>query len=570
MKLGLMPGAGGTQRLPRAIGLEEALNMIVSGATLRARDLRTTQLFDDVVERAPLEAAIDLARCAASKPQPCKRLRDGLVEHPNPEGFLQFARNHVAKSAKNLPAPVACVDAVAAAVTMPFEEGLRAERALFVQLMASPQSRALRHAFFAQRTAARIEGIAATTPVRSVERVGVVGAGTMGTGIALAFLNADVPVVVVERTAEALAKGSDAIRSSIASAVTKGRVSRETAQRRGELLGTSLEYVALSGCDLVIEAAFESMDVKRDVFAALDQVAKPGAILATNTSTLDVDAIAAATSRPQDVLGMHFFSPAQVMKLVEIVRGARTSPDALAGAAAVARRIGKTTVVARVCDGFIGNRMVEHYLRQAMFLVDEGASPAQVDAALERFGMAMGPFRMSDLAGLDVGWQIRKRRSVDRPQVRHSRIADRLCEAGRFGQKTGGGWYRYEAGRRDALPDAEVDAIIARHRAENGSEPRGIGDEEIVDRCILALVNEGARVLDEGIAQRASDIDVVYVTGYGFPRWRGGPMFEADRRGLFNVVRRMRAFAALGADRDFWEPAPLLVRLAQEGRTFNG
>jgi 3-hydroxyacyl-CoA dehydrogenase len=571
VKLGLMPGAGGTQRLPRAIGLEGALNMIVSGTTLRARDLESTSLFDGVVDGPPLEAAIALARAASTRDLPCKRLREVTVQHPNAEAFLQFARNSVAASAKNLPAPLACVEALAASVTMPFDEGMRTERRLFMQLLGSPESRALRHVFFAERAAARIEGVADATPARTVDRVGIVGAGTMGSGIALAFLNADIPVVLVEAQAEALARGQATISAAIEAGVAKGKVAGEAAGRRLAMLETSLEFAALASCDLVVEAVFESMEVKREVFAKLDRLTKPGAMLATNTSTLDVDEIAAATRRPEDVLGMHFFSPAQVMRLVEVVRGRHTAPDALVGAMQVARRLGKTAVVARVCDGFIGNRMIEPYLRQAMFLVDEGASPAQVDAALERFGMAMGPFRMSDLAGLDIGWQIRKRRYVERPQVRYSRIADRLCEAGRFGQKTGAGWYRYAAGSREAGHDGAVDAIIAHYRTEIGMRARSIGEEEIVDRCILALVNEGARVLDEGIAQRASDIDVVYVTGYGFPRFRGGPMLHADQIGLFNVLRRMRALAtAPRGDREFWTPAPLLQRLADEGATFNG
>jgi 3-hydroxyacyl-CoA dehydrogenase len=335
-------------------------------------------------------------------------------------------------------------------------------------------------------------------------------------------------------------------------------------------LRPTLDYGDLRDADLVIEAVFEDMAVKLKVFATLDGVVKAGAILATNTSTLDVDRIAAGTRRPQDVVGMHFFSPANVMKLLEVVRGKATGADVLATVMRLARHIGKTAVVAGVCDGFIGNRMLEQYIRQAMFLVDEGATPAQIDGALEKFGMAMGPFRMSDLAGNDVGWRIRQRRYVEKPQVTYSRIGDRLCEQGRFGQKTGAGWYRYDAGRRDALPDPAVDAIIAAHRKAIGAAPRRIGADEIVDRCVLALVNEGARIVDEGIAQRASDVDVVYLTGYGFPRHRGGPMLHADMLGLYNVVRRLREFAAMpGADCDFWTPAPLLARLAAEGRTFN-
>jgi len=389
----------------------------------------------------------------------------------------------------------------------------------------------------------------------------------MGTGIALACLAAGFRVVLLEADHRALDKGVARVRADLDGAVARGKLSREEADRRAHALQSTLAYDDVATADLVVEAVVEDMTIKQQVFAALDRAAKPGAILATNTSTLDVDRIANATRRPQNVAGMHFFSPANVMRLVEIVRGAATSPDVLATLTSVTRRMGKIAVVARVCDGFIGNRMVEHYLRQAMFLVDEGASPAQVDGALERFGMAMGPFRMSDLAGLDVGWRIRQRRYVERPHVRYSRIADRLCEQGRFGQKTGRGWYRYESGRRDALPDPEVEALIAAYRADMGIAPRAIGEDEIVDRCILALVNEGARILEEGIAQRASDIDVVYLAGYGFPRFRGGPMYYADQRGLAEVEGRMKALA--GSDPAFWTPARLLSRLAAEKQTFN-
>jgi 3-hydroxyacyl-CoA dehydrogenase len=337
------------------------------------------------------------------------------------------------------------------------------------------------------------------------------------------------------------------------------------------LLAPTLRYDDLAQADLVIEAVFEEMDIKQQVFRELERVTKPSAILATNTSTLDVDQIADATTRPQDVVGMHFFSPANVMKLLEVVRGAKTGKDVLKTVMDVAKAIRKTAVVAGVCDGFIGNRMIEHYLRQAMFLLEEGASPPQVDRALEKFGMAMGPFRMSDLAGNDVGWRIRKRRYAEKPQMRYSRVADRLCEQGRFGQKTGAGWYRYETGRRDAIPDPAVGALIAAYRKEIGMTPRKITDDEIVDRLILALVNEGARILEEGIALRASDIDLVYLTGYGFPLYRGGPMFYADTLGLYNVVRRMKELAEIpNADADFWRPAPLLAKLAAEGSTFNG
>jgi 3-hydroxyacyl-CoA dehydrogenase len=571
VKLGLLPGAGGTQRLPRAVGVETALNMIVTGTSVTAATLKDTLLCDAVVEGNVLDAALTLARNVVADGRPRKRLRDVAIDYPNAEAFFQFARNAIAATSKQYPAPRKCIDAVAAAVAMPFDDGLRNERRLFLELMQTPESRALRHAFFAERAATRIAGVADTTPVRRIERVAIVGAGTMGGGIAMNFLSAGFPVALLEMNAGALERGVATIRANYENSARRGRITHDSIAQTMTLLKPTLAYDELRDADLVIEAVFEDMTIKEQVFATLADIAKPGAILATNTSTLDVNRIAAHTNRPQDVLGMHFFSPANVMKLLEVVRGAATGADVLATVMQLAKRIGKTAVVSGVCDGFIGNRMVEQYLRQALFLIDEGASPAQVDGALEQFGMAMGPFRMSDLAGNDVGWRIRQRRYIDKPHVAYSRIADRLCEHGRFGQKTGAGWYRYEPGRRDALADPAVDAIIAAHRAEIGATPRRIDAGEIVDRCILALVNEGARILDDGVAQRASDIDVIYVAGYGFPRYRGGPMFYADMLGLYNAMRRMRAFAALpGADTAFWTPAPLLVRLAAEGNTFNG
>jgi len=571
VKLGLLPGAGGTQRLPRAVGVETALNMIVTGTSVTAATLKDTLLVDAVVEGNVLDAALTFARTVVADGRPRKRLRDVAIDYPNADAFFQFARNAIAATSRHYPAPRKCIDAVAAAVAMPFDDGLRNERRLFLELMQTPESRALRHAFFAERAATRIAGVADATPVRRIERVAIVGAGTMGAGIAMNFLSAGFPVALLEMNAGALARGVATIRANYENAARRGRITQDSITQTMTLLAPTLAYDDLRDADLVIEAVFEDMTIKERVFATLADVAKPGAILATNTSTLDVDRIAAHTNRARDVLGMHFFSPANVMKLLEVVRGAATGADVLATVMQLAKRIGKTAVVSGVCDGFIGNRMVEQYLRQALFLIDEGASPAQVDGALEQFGMAMGPFRMSDLAGNDVGWRIRQRRYVDKPHVTYSRIADRLCELGRFGQKTGAGWYRYEPGRRDALADPAVDAIIAAHRTAIGATLRRIDAAEIVDRCILALVNEGARILDDGVAQRASDIDVVYVDGYGFPRYRGGPMLYADMLGLYNAMRRMRAFAALpGADTAFWTPAPLLVRLAAEGNTFNG
>jgi 3-hydroxyacyl-CoA dehydrogenase len=569
VKLGILPGAGGTQRLPRVVGVETALNMIVTGAPRSAEALKGTALFDAVLDGDVLQGALAFAHQVIAERRPLKRVRDIRIDFPDAEAFFQFARTSVAALAKNYPAPLKCVDAVAGAVSLPFDEGLRRERELFALLVESPESKALRHAFFAERAAAKIPGIAEGTQPRRVESVAVIGAGTMGGGIAMNFLNAGIPVTILETSQAALDKGLATVRKNYEGSLKKGRLTPEKLEQTLAKLTPTLDYAAVAGADLVIEAVFEDMAVKQAVFEKLDATVKPGAILATNTSTLDVDRIAAFTRRPQDVVGMHFFSPANVMKLLEVVRGAKTAPDVLLTAMQVAKRIGKTAVVSGVCDGFIGNRMVEQYLRQAFFLLEEGASPQEVDRALEQFGMAMGPFRMSDLAGNDIGWAIRKRRYVEKPQVVYSKIADRLCELGRFGQKTGLGWYRYVPGRRDALPDPEVDALIAAFRKERGIVPRKIAADEIVERCIYALVNEGARILEEGIALRASDIDLVYLTGYGFPMWRGGPMFYADTVGLYSVVRSMARFAAQpGGDAAFWQPARRLAELAASGKGF--
>jgi len=495
-------------------------------------------------------------------------LRHRTVQPPSP-GFFEAAR---AKAAKNphLPAPVRCVDAVEAAVTKPFDEGIRLERELFLQLIETPQSKGLRHAFFAERAAARIPDVPGDTPARPIAAVGIVGAGTMGGGIAMSFLDANIPVVLVETKQEALDRGLASIRRNYEGAVKRGKIDAAGVDKRMALLHSTLSYDALDEVELVIEAVFEEMGVKESVFRRLDAVAKPGAILATNTSTLDVDRIARFTKRPADVVGLHFFSPANIMRLLEVVRGAETAKDVMATVMQLARKIRKVAVVSGVTDGFIGNRMLERYQRQCYYLLEEGASPQQVDRALEKFGMAMGLFRVGDLAGNDISWAVRKRRYVENPDVPYSKIADRLCELGRFGQKTGAGWYRYEPGKRDPIPDPVVDAIIEGYRKEIAIKPRAIPDDEIVDRCVLALANEGARILEEKIAQRASDIDVVYLTGYGFPAFRGGPMFHADTLGLANVVKRMESFAKNPhGDPAFWKPAPLLATLAAEGKTFN-
>ncbi len=568
VKLGILPGAGGTQRLPRLIGVEAATNMIVSGAIVPSEQFKGTPLFDEFVDGDLQAGALAFAGKVVKEKRPLKRVRDLKIDYPNAEAFFQFSRNMVGAVAKNFPAPLKCIDAVAAAVSMSFDEGMKVERETFVHLVQTAESKALRHAFFGERAASKIGDVPADTPTRKIGKVGVIGAGTMGGGISMNFLNAGIPVIILEMKQEALDKGLGIIRKNYESSLKKGKLTQEKLDQRMGLLSGTLSYDDLKDADLIIEAVFEEMGVKEQVFKKLDKVAKPGAILASNTSTLDVNKIAGFTQRPQDVVGMHFFSPANIMKLLEVVRGAATAKDVLATVMQVAKKIRKTAVVSGVCDGFIGNRMIEHYGRIAGFLVEEGASPWQVDKALEKWGMAMGPFRMGDLAGNDIGWVIRKRRYVEKPDVKYARIADTLCEQGRYGQKTGMGWYRYEAGKRDAIPDPVVDKMIEDYRKEKGITPRKIANEEIVERCIYALVNEAARLLEEGIAQRASDIDMVYLTGYGFPLHRGGPMLYADQVGLYNVARAMQGFKAASGDA-FWEPAPLLAKLAAEGKTFN-
>jgi len=568
VKLGLLPGAGGTQRLPRAVGLEAALNLIVSGASIPAEKLAKAGLFDEMIEGDLLAGAIAFAnRVAAQRPLPL--LRERRVAHPDAEAFLQFARNSVTAVAKGYPAPLKCLEAVAASIK-PFDEGVAEERRLFLELMASPESKALRHVFLAERAASKVPDVPEDTPTRPVRNAAVIGAGTMGGGIAMSFANAGIPVRLLEVKQEALDKGLATIRKNYEGSAKKGKLTAAQVEERMGLIKPTLSYPDLAQADIVIEAVFEDLAVKEGVFRQLDQVMKKGAILASNTSTLDLNRIAGFTRRPADVIGTHFFSPANVMKLLEIVRGRETGKDVLATVLGLARKLGKTGVVSGVCDGFIGNRMLARYVEQALLLIEEGALPSSVDAAMEKFGMAMGPFRMSDLAGGDVSWFIRKRRYTEDPKARRQVIADRLCEMGRFGQKTGAGWYRYEPGRRDAIPDPVVDELIVSASREMGITRRKVPAEEIVERCILALVNEGAKILEEGIALRASDIDVVYLTGYGFPPFRGGPMYYADTLGLFGVVRAMHRLAGNPhGNPAVWEPAPLLARLAAEGKSFS-
>jgi 3-hydroxyacyl-CoA dehydrogenase len=574
VKLGLIPGAQGTQRFPRLVGLETAANLIVSGATLPASAFKDSNLFDafasDKTGESLVAAVMEFVNKLAQQGFPVRRVRDLAVKHPQAEAFLQFARTGVASVARGFTAPGKALEAVGVSASQSFAAGIATERKIFAELMASEESRALRHAFFAERAASKIPGIDDKTPQRKIERVAVLGSGTMGSGIAMSFANAGFPVTLLDAKQEALNRGMSGIRKFYEGAAAKGKIKPDEAKRRASLIAPSLEFSAAANADLIIEAVFEDIEVKKSVFREIDRVARRGAILASNTSTLDVDAIAAFTKRPGDVLGLHFFSPANVMRLLEVVRAKKTRPEVLATAMGIARKIGKTAVVAGVCDGFIGNRMLDPYAQQALLMLEEGASPRQVDAAIEAFGFAMGPFRMSDLAGNDISWHIRKRHYAEQPKMRHMRIADRVCELGRFGQKTGLGWYRYEAGKRDAIPDPVVEQIIEEERKALRMAPRRLPDAEIVDRLLYALVNEGARILEEGIALRASDIDIVYLTGYGFPLQRGGPMYHASRVGLGSVLRRMKEFAANEhAEPASWKPARLLKQLATAGLTFD-
>ncbi|MCX7139685.1 MAG: 3-hydroxyacyl-CoA dehydrogenase NAD-binding domain-containing protein [Proteobacteria bacterium] len=567
VKLGILPGAGGTQRLPRVVGVETALNMIVSGTPAPSEKLAGTRLFDQMIEGDLMAGALAFAaKIADTRPLP--KVRDIKIDYPNHEAFFQFARNTVGAMAKNFPAPKKCVDCVAASVSMKFEDGLKFEREAFLALVQTSESKALRHFFFGERAASKIPDVPEDTAKRPIKSAAIIGAGTMGGGIAMNFANAGIPVIVLEMKQEALDKGLATIRKNYENTMKKGKLTQQKFDERVNLIKGTMSYDDIKDADIVIEAVFEEMGVKETVFKKLDEVMKPGAILASNTSTLDLNKIAAFTKRPQDVIGTHFFSPANVMKLLEIVRGAKTGKDVLATTMALSKKIKKTGVVSGVCDGFIGNRMVEQYSRQAGFLLEEGCLSEQVDKAIEKIGFAMGPFRMGDLAGNDIGWAIRKRRYAERPNMKYSKTADLLCEMGRYGQKTGAGWYDYKPGDRKPYPSQLVNDMIVKHSKDIGVERRKVSDQEIVERLVYALVNEAAYLLEEGIAQKASDVDMVYLTGYGFPLHRGGPMFYADTVGLLNVVSAMEKYAR-GRHGEFWKPAPLLAKLAAEGKTFN-
>jgi len=566
VKLGLIPGAGGTQRLPRLAGVAQAVEMCVQGEPVGAREALELGIVDEIVDGDLLEGAIAFAMKIAEAPRRTRDWNDKLNDHEANAIVFDAARNSARKKQRNRIAPLAAIDAIEAATKLPFEEGLAREAELFQKCLFSDQSKALIHVFFGEREVTKIPDIPKDTPLIPVKQVAVIGAGTMGGGIAMTFANAGFPVLLKEADPAALDRGVTAIRGNYANSVKKGRWTQSAVEERIARIEPVLDYARFGDADLIVEAVFEGMDLKKSVFTELDRVAKPGAVLATNTSTLDIDEIASATSRPEMVVGTHFFSPANVMRLLEVVRGSASAKPVLATVMALAKKLGKIGVLVGNCRGFAGNRMFGPYRREAQFLVEEGASPEAVDQALYDFGMAMGPLVTGDLAGLDVGWRIRREfHDAEDTSVRQPLIEDRLCELGRYGQKTQAGWYLYD-GQRRPMHDPKVDHIIEEARREAGLAPNEISQEEIVARTIYTLVNEGARLLEEGIALRAVDIDIIYLNGYGFPAYRGGPMFYADTVGLRNVYERVREFEREHGK--LWTPAPLLKKLAEEGGTF--
>lgn len=569
VKLGLLPGAGGTQRVPRVAGVQVALDMITSGNPVAAAKANSMGLLDEVVEGDDLQAAaIKYATDLLESGAPLKRIRDITIDPATIEpGFFDAARKKLAKRARGQIAPDKIVSCIEAAVNLPMDQGLERERELFRELVTSPESAAMRHIFFAERQAAKIKDLPKDTPLRDIKKVAIIGGGTMGGGIAMCFANVGIPVVMLEINDEALERGMNIIRKNYTITVQKGKLPADKMEQLISTISGTTDYADLDDVDLVIEAVFENLDLKKEIFAKLDAVCKPGAILATNTSYQDVDAIAEATSRPQDVLGLHFFSPANVMKLLEIVRGAKTADDALATSMQIGKKIGKVCALSRVCYGFIGNRMLGGYGREAQMLLMDGCTPAQVDSALEKFGMAMGPLAMGDLAGLDVGYKARQARTDLPDDPKLYRMGTLLVEMGRHGQKTGAGFYKYDPQTRQRMSDPEIESMIKEEAAKLGIEQRTISDEEILQRCFYPLINEGALILEEGIAQRPSDIDVVYVFGYAFPAAKGGPMHYADHVGLKNVYDKICEFRDMYGEQ-YWKPAPLLEKLAKEGKTF--
>lgn len=567
VKLGIIPGAAGTQRLPRLAGVAKAIEMCSEGNPITAEQALQFGIIDRLMEGDLLSGAIAFAREIAGKPAPKTRERINKLGTPEQNApIFATARENARKKQRGMMAPLAAIDAVEAATKLPFEEGYQVEQKLFTECLFSPQSKALIHVFFGEREVAKIPDIPKDTPLIPVKTAGVVGAGTMGGGIAMVLANAGIPVLLKEVNQAALDRGMANIEKNYASSVKRGRFTQQFVDERLKLIQPTISFDGFAGVDLVIEAVFEGMALKKEVFGQLDKICKSGAILASNTSTLNVDEIASATSRPQFVIGTHFFSPANVMRLLEIVRGKATDKEVIATCMQLSKKLGKVGVLVGNCRGFVGNRMFHPYVRESVFLLEEGATVGEVDNALYEFGMAMGPLAVGDLAGLDVGWRIRKEyRHLDKPGIRQPFAGDRLCELGRFGQKTGTGWYKYDE-KRQAILDPEVNELVKKWAAEVGIPQRKISREEIVDRCIYALVNEGARILEEGYALRATDIDIIYINGYGFPAHRGGPMWYADTVGLTKVYDRILEFRQQHGE--IWEPAPLLKQLAEQEKIF--
>ena len=569
VNLGIIPGAEGTQRLPRLAGIAKAVEMCVTGAPVKAQDALDAGIVDRIIAGDMLAGAADFAIEMAQKSGAHPRTRervDKLGSGAENEAIFAAGREQAAKIRRNQTAPLKAIEAIRAAATLPFEEGCRREGALFAECVASDQAKAMIHAFLGEREVAKVPGVSKDTAIRPVNGVAIIGAGTMGAGIAMAFANAGVPVRLKDADHAALDRGFANIRKNYDQSIKRGRLTEADVERRLSLIKAQLDYDGFDQADVVIEAVFENMELKKQIFSEIDRLAKRGCILASNTSSLDIDEIAKHTSRPQDVVGLHFFSPANVMRLVEIVRGRATSNEVLGSALAIAKKLKKVGVVVGNCRGFVGNRMFLPYMREAQFLVEEGATPEQVDKALYDWGMAMGIFAVDDMAGIDVGWRVRQEnRQFEKPGQRVPLVLDKLYAMGRLGQKTGRGWYRYGDGRRP-IPDPEINALIEETAREAGIAHRSISNEEIIERCIYVMINEGARILEEGYALRANDIDVIYMTGYGFPVYRGGPMWYADAVGLQKVYERVAEFRRLHGE--LWEPAPLLKRLAEEGGTF--
>jgi 3-hydroxyacyl-CoA dehydrogenase len=569
VNLGIIPGAEGTQRLPRLVGVAAAVDLCVSGKPIRAPEALKLGLIDRVIEGDLLAGAVAFAREVADKGDPIRKTRemsDKLGSEFVDASIFSAGRDQARNTRRNMIAPLKVVDAIEAAATLPFDEGCQKEREIFQECIASDQARALIHAFFAERAVAKIPDIPKDARISNIRQAAIVGAGTMGGGIAMACANAGISVRLKEAEQAALDRGLATIRKNYENSVKKGRFSQEVMDQRMALIQPQLTYEGFEQADLIIEAAFESMELKKRIFGEIDKIAKPDCVLASNTSTLDIDEIASVTSRPRMVIGLHFFSPANVMRLVEIVRGKATSKELVATALALAKRLRKVGVVVGNCRGFVGNRMMLPYMREAQFLVEEGATPEQVDRALTNFGMAMGIFAVDDMGGIDLAWRVRQEyKHLEKPGVRMPLVLGKLFELGRYGQKTRAGWYWYDDNRKP-IPDPEVVKLIEETSKEAGVERRYISDEEIIERCLFIMINEGAKILEEGYALRAADIDVIYLTGYGFPAYRGGPMWYADTVGLRKVRDRIAEFHAQHGE--FWEPAPLLNRLADQGETF--